>query len=93
MIHLRPFKSLSPNIVKPTHLRCFLHDKKNTYDQEPRKHYAKLCQVQGVVHNRVLIGRTFILPGTIFVDEGSSTSQNVPMSWAFLVKINKKSEH
>ena len=53
----------------------------------------KLCQVQGVVHNRVLIGRTFILPGTIFVDEGSSTSQNVPMSWDILVKMNKKSEH
>lgn len=90
MIHLRPFKSLSPNVVKPTHLRCFLHDKiPMTKSQEN----IKLCQVQGVVHNRVLIGRTFILPGTIFVDEGSSTSQNVPMSWDILVKINKKSEH
>ena len=41
------------------------------------KSQEHICQVQSVVHDRVLIGRTFILPGTIFVDEGSSTSQNV----------------
>ena len=86
---MRPFKSLSPNIVKPNDV--FYMTKKIPMIKSQEN--IKLCQAQGVVHNRVLIGRTFILPGTIFVDEGSSTSQNVPMSWAFLVKINKKSEH
>ena len=41
------------------------------------KRQENLCQVHGVVHDRVLIGRIFILPGTIFVDEGSSNSHNV----------------
>ena len=55
---------MSPNIVKPTHLRCFLHDKKNTTDQEARKlMLSTWCST--------------ILPGTIFVDEGSSNSHNV----------------
>jgi len=74
LTHLRPFKSLPTNTVKPTHLRCFLHDKKYI---ALIKSQENICQVRGVVHDRILIDRTIIFFVNIFVDEGSSISHNV----------------
>ena len=82
LIHLRSFKSLPPHIVKPTHLRCFLHEKKIPLI---RQHMSSTwCNTWLDANRQDICQELFLL---------MKAQALAKMSREILEMINKKSEH